>query len=122
MLGECSKSKTNCEMLSFLEIGHKDGAFKKAFLLYCQDPSQHAKTDCLSKTYCVYLYREQKEPRSMAFTELVDAGISLLGLRGVGQGTPDLCSWPGLAMGMETLLFHQSHASAATVAQQPRGG
>ena len=31
MLGECRKSKISCEMLSFLEIVHKDGAFKRPF-------------------------------------------------------------------------------------------
>ena len=122
MLGECSKSKTNCEMLSFLEIGHKDDAFKKPFLLYSQDPSKHAKTTCLRLAVAIYLYWEQREPRSMAFIEPVDAGISLPVLGGVGQGTPDLCAWPGHAVGTETGLFHQSHASIAAIAQQHRGG
>lgn len=84
--------------------------------------SMLSKIDCLSETHCVYLYQEQREPRSMTFTEPVDAGISLLGLRGVRQGTLDLCAWSGHAMGMETGLFHLSHASAATIAQLHRGG
>lgn len=84
--------------------------------------SMLTKTDRLSKTCCGYLYQEQREPRSMAFIEPVDAGISLPVLGGVGQGTPDLCAWPGYTVGMETGLFHQSHASTAAIAQQHRGG
>lgn len=79
MLGECNNSKTNGNVYIF-EIGHKDGAFKKAFLLYYQDQSKHSKTDCLSEMCCSYLYQEQREPKSMAFTEPVDAGVNLLGL------------------------------------------
>lgn len=58
----------------------------------------------------------------MEFIEHVDPGISLPMLEGVGQGTPDLCAWPGHTVGMETGLFHQSHTSTATIAQQHRGG
>lgn len=58
----------------------------------------------------------------MAFTETVDAGISLPVLGGVGYGTPDLCAWPGHTMGTETGLFHQSHASITATTQQHRGG
>lgn len=53
----------------------------------------------------------------MAFTEPVDACTSLPVLEDVGQGTPDLCAWPGHAVSTETGLFHQSQASALTVAQ-----
>ena len=53
----------------------------------------------------------------MAFTEPVDACISLPVLEDVGQGTPDLCTWSGHAMSTETGLFHQSQASVLTVAQ-----
>ena len=51
MVGECRKSKISCEILSFLEIVHKDGAFKRPFSF---NGSQSVRPPCPLPTPGVY--------------------------------------------------------------------